>query len=1166
MKKIIFSIGLIMPYTLISQVAAFGTPHPSVQYQDWYKGGNTGLPGSTANIFGTFFNSPIYTYTNSTKRMKLNGFFTPGSQYPINGYTGLQTVNTSGYMLLGNDGPSLATGLSIYDTKGAFSLLHLNGPGTQVQELGYRSWMQTGITFTGNSDLSYIGLRKIGTAQDNSETVFGWSDNPPGLGITDEMCFRFMGQTAGPHIGLENTTTGTDDEDGLHIMRFNPNGRVGLGSTFGNTEVNSSPANYVGAQSLLHLSYAHRVGANFEPYGFSQITYRQQNTNPVAVGTGETLNDGLRFGIDNDIQNSGSAVMRHLNAYLRWQEASSLVIQTDSDDNPGNIENSERLRVTSVGAVTMNQGALYGGLTSSANTTRVAISQQGDFPVTQPMSLLHLGYNTGGNSSQVANFQDPLGWRPWMDLGMFVSNRKNHVFLGLKSEETSGAINNSERMDAVLAWGDRSKDPASADVFRFIFSANQLDATENTYSRDLQGSEMFRIYPGFDRTYTYDNEDDAAYDAHPWYGKVGIGDFSALGVNQQPTQKLDVIGNARLRYLPDEMFKADEDVKKYVMVDEFGVLRWTDAAGFVACSSTGGQLSTDSKIDLNNKNFYFTDQGDALKNRVLIGFDCVATTANPAKLNVWQDYPGNTNTKSIAAAFENKDQAGIDDISFYGIVASATAAQNPAFPDVYNVAGAFTAGLAHYNKGITASVSTNSINTYSYGLQASVTGASPANSTQVGVSGLAGQGAGRNIGVWGKGFNATNVVQHQSVGGKFEANTGSNSNFGVWSTAYGPAGSNTRSGYFNGTVEVAGMVYNSDQMFKNDIRKETDVLKRLKDLKPVNYKFNTGDFQQFGFPEQLQHGLVAQDLMNVFPELVIDSYHPGEYDSLNNEIVAPLSYKSINYNGLTTLNTQGLLELNEKVDKQTLSDQSLKTNVNDLSNSLDKVLALRGVVFDWDYTGHPEMNFDSAHHVGFIAQEVNQVDPLLTFMDDDNYMHVDYNKVVPVVVESIDELNAKIEDKDSVINALNTTVTNQQATINDLNDRLARLESCLSTLLPTLCEMNQQAIQQTPEEVQRQLAQKISVTLSNRNTIVLAQNVPNPFAESTVIDYSIPSTVQQAQIHFYDANGKLINSVDIVERGNGQLTVFANDLSSGIYTYSLVADGKVVATKKMMKK
>jgi len=52
---------------------------------------------------------------------------------------------------------------------------------------------------------------------------------------------------------------------------------------------------------------------------------------------------------------------------------------------------------------------------------------------------------------------------------------------------------------------------------------------------------------------------------------------------------------------------------------------------------------------------------------------------------------------------------------------------------------------------------------------------------------------------------------------------------------------------------------------------------------------------------------------------------------------------------------------------------------------------------------------------------------------------------------------------------------------------------------------------------------------------------------------------------FYDSNGKLINTVSIKERGNSQLNVFANDLSTGIYTYTLVADGQIVATKKMVK-
>jgi len=53
--------------------------------------------------------------------------------------------------------------------------------------------------------------------------------------------------------------------------------------------------------------------------------------------------------------------------------------------------------------------------------------------------------------------------------------------------------------------------------------------------------------------------------------------------------------------------------------------------------------------------------------------------------------------------------------------------------------------------------------------------------------------------------------------------------------------------------------------------------------------------------------------------------------------------------------------------------------------------------------------------------------------------------------------------------------------------------------------------------------------------------------------------------HFYNTNGQLINTVDVVERGEGQINVFGSDLSTGIYTYTLVADGKIIASKKMMK-
>ena len=51
---------------------------------------------------------------------------------------------------------------------------------------------------------------------------------------------------------------------------------------------------------------------------------------------------------------------------------------------------------------------------------------------------------------------------------------------------------------------------------------------------------------------------------------------------------------------------------------------------------------------------------------------------------------------------------------------------------------------------------------------------------------------------------------------------------------------------------------------------------------------------------------------------------------------------------------------------------------------------------------------------------------------------------------------------------------------------------------------------------------------------------------------------------FYDNLGRILQSVTINQRGAGQLNVFAGNLSTGIYSYSLIADGKVIDTKKMV--
>lgn len=118
--------------------------------------------------------NPLFFRTNNTNRMKFNG----NLSYMVNGFNDVR----NGYMLLSplqNGSLSNNTGLIMDNNRGAFSMLHLNGAtaSNAYQEYGYRPWMKTGITLTGNRDLSYFGLRALGTGEDITETTIAWSDN-----------------------------------------------------------------------------------------------------------------------------------------------------------------------------------------------------------------------------------------------------------------------------------------------------------------------------------------------------------------------------------------------------------------------------------------------------------------------------------------------------------------------------------------------------------------------------------------------------------------------------------------------------------------------------------------------------------------------------------------------------------------------------------------------------------------------------------------------------------------------------------------------------------------------------------------------------------------------------------------------------------------------------
>lgn len=80
----------------------------------------------------------------------------------------------------------------------------------------------------------------------------------------------------------------------------------------------------------------------------------------------------------------------------------------------------------------------------------------------------------------------------------------------------------------------------------------------------------------------------------------------------------------------------------------------------------------------------------------------------------------------------------------------------------------------------------------------------------------------------------------------------------------------------------------------------------------------------------------------------------------------------------------------------------------------------------------------------------------------------------------------------------------------------------------------------------------------------LSQNCPNPFTTATNIEMQIPSDVSTALFCIYDMSGKQIKQITINERGKTTLNVASEGLSAGMYLYSLIIDGKVIDTRRMI--
>lgn len=159
---------------------------------------------------------------------------------------------------------------------------------------------------------------------------------------------------------------------------------------------------------------------------------------------------------------------------------------------------------------------------------------------------------------------------------------------------------------------------------------------------------------------------------------------------------------------------------------------------------------------------------------------------------------------------------------------------------------------------------------------------------------------------------------------------------------------------------------------------------------------------------------------------------------------------------------------------------------------------------------------------GLAADQLKSVYPELVYEDDHGNVSINYIEMIPLLVQSINELNAKVKTLES--EGDNTVV-------------LSKSRSETTT-----------GIDET----------------SANSSFSMSQNKPNPFKESTTITLSVPETTHTAHLYIYDMSGKQIRQIDIEERGETSLTITSEGLTAGMYLYAFIADGKVISTKKMI--
>ena len=116
-----------------------------------------------------------------------------------------------------------------------------------------------------------------------------------------------------------------------------------------------------------------------------------------------------------------------------------------------------------------------------------------------------------------------------------------------------------------------------------------------------------------------------------------------------------------------------------------------------------------------------------------------------------------------------------------------------------------------------------------------------------------------------------------------------------------------------------------------------------------------------------------------------------------------------------TTNVDGTLTATGDVVAFYSSDKRLKDNIIRIENPLEKIKKIGGYEFDWN----DKQKTYEGHDIGVIAQEIQEILPEVVTERDNGYLAVKYEKVIPLLIESIKELKQEVDEIKQKCDCLN---------------------------------------------------------------------------------------------------------------------------------------------------